>query len=53
MGEGLLHKTRLKIGGTDEVTGYISWRRHTTGLGYGLLPLITIRSAINTGIIAG
>jgi len=53
MSEGLLYETRLKLVGTDGITGYPSWRRHIIGLGYSLLRRIVIWGAINTGIIGG
>jgi hypothetical protein len=51
MSEGLLYETRLKLAGTDGITGYLSWRRHTIGLWYSLQRRIAIWGAINADII--
>jgi hypothetical protein len=53
MSEGLLYETRLKLAGTDGITGHLSWRRYTIGTRYSPRRRIAIRRAINAGIIVG
>lgn len=53
MFEGLLYETRLKLEGTGGISGRVLGRRCALGLGFGLLPRVTILSVINAVRITG